>query len=742
MTDFSLDIGDGKMARLRPGLVNSTLNLDPRRQLRVLWVRRNILFLCLASVLALTWTAVSLATPLYSAQAGVMIDNRKMRIIDFRDMMTQMQPGLIQVTSEVEVIHSRALAQRVATKLGLYDDPEFNASLRPKPRFNLGAALQPVMRIIGGAEPPALTDEEKTARTRAQVVSQLLARLDVKPIPQSMVIQLTYRSPDPKKAAQIANAFADGFVMDQIESRFEVTKQISDWLNGRLEGLRQQVSASERAVETYRSTNGLFESKGLLGAQQKLTELNTLLIAAQANRAAVEAKVAHLETLRVAGGDEFLDSPLIQRLKEQEEQLSREIADISTRYGEKHPNMIKALAGQKELHDKIKMEIGRLSQSERGELSIARSRETALRDQIKSLEDTVLTQNQLGIKLRDLEREAQSNRALYETFLNRSKETTQEADIKQADARVISRAERPETPSSPNRPMFLAAATIAGLLLGAIMVFLREHLDRSLRSPEQLEAITGVPSIGMIQTLRPTGKDKGANINSYVVDHPHSAIAESFRSLWVSLKHANRDNPPHLVVVTSSLPGEGKSFTSLSLARTVAGLGARVALVDCDLRRPTITKIVGVQPAHFFDEALSGHVSLAEATYRDPLTSLDILASRVLERPPLELLNSQRMTDLLDELRNSYDLVIIDTPPTMAVSDVQIIAQKADKVLFVVRWEKTPKEVVLTTLRMLRDVKINVAGTLLTQVNLNRHARYGYGDVGYYYGKYKGYYSD
>jgi succinoglycan biosynthesis transport protein ExoP len=404
--------------------------------------------------------------------------------------------------------------------------------------------------------------------------------------------------------------------------------------------------------------------------------------------------------------------------------------------------MIKALAGQKELRDKIKMEIDRLVQGERGELTIARSREAALRDQIKRLEETVLTQNQQGIKLRDLERQAQSNRALYETFLNRSKETTQEEDIKQADARVISKAEPPEAPSSPNRPALLAGALVGGLLLGAVIVFLREHLDRTVRSPEQLEALSGIPSVGMIQLLRNVGKDKGRGVHSYLVDHPHSGFAESFRSLWVGLKHAHRDQTPRLIVVTSSLPGEGKSFTSLSLARTVAGLGARVALVDCDLRRPTIAKVTGVKSSHYFDEALAGSVSLSDVACKDPLTELDIYPSRPLGRPPLDLINSQRMLDILDSLRNDYDLVVIDTPPAMAVSDVQIIGQIADKVLFVVRWEKTPKDVVMTVLRTLRDVKIDVAGTLLTQVNLDRHARFGYGDAGYYYGKYKSYYKE
>lgn len=733
---------EGGLARLQTsaGFVS---DLDLQRQIRILWARRNTLFLCLVLVMALTWGAMSLVTPLYSAHAAVMIDNRKMRIIDFKDMVAQMQPGLIQVVSEVEVIRSRALAQRVAERLRLYDDPEFNAALRPAPRFSLGTALGPVFRLLGGpSTQPPLTEAERAERQRARVISALLARLEVRPVPQSMVIQISVRSADSRKASAIANAFADGFVMDQIESRFEVTKQVSGWLNSRLEGLRDQVVASERAVESYRSTHGLFENKGLLGAQQQLTELNSQLITAQANRAAVEAKVAHLESLKGAGADEFLDSPLIQRLKEQEEQLSRDIADISTRYGEKHPAMIKALAARQELRDKIRIEVERLSQGERGELTVARTREAALRDQIRRLEETVLTQNQLSIKLHDLEREAQSNRVLYEAFLNRSKETSQEEDIRQADARVISRAEPPERPSSPNRPALMAGAVIAGLMLGAVMVFLREHLDRALRTPEQLEAMTGIPAIGMIQLLKSSRRGKTAGINSYVVDHPHSSFAESFRGLWVSLKHAKRDQPPRLVVVTSSLPGEGKSLTSLSLTRTVAGLGARVALVDCDLRRPTLARMVGVEPARYFDEALSGACPLADVAVRDPLTELDLYASRVLSRPPLELLNSQRMTDLLEELRADYDLVVVDTPPAMAVSDVQIIAQKADAVLFVVRWEKTPKDVVRSVLRTLGDVRVSIAGTLLTQVNLARHARYGYGDSGYYYGKYKSYYTD
>lgn len=731
-----------KLAPLRPAALPSSLDLDLGRQLRVLWAQRNVILICVAVVFVLTWVQISTITPQYTAQAKVIL-NSEGHGFDLRNTMADLEPSQFQVLSEVEVIKSRALAERVVDKLGLMTDPDYNGDLLPPaPKSGLDKLFQPIHRIFSkDSAIPELSEKEKAARARARVVSGILGPLAVKPVSQSLVIDLTYRSTDPKKAAEIVNAIADGFVLDQIASRFEVTKQITDWLNGRLEGLRQQVASSERAVETYRATYGLFENKGLLGAQQQLTELNSQMIAAQANRAAVEAKVAHIESLLSGGGDEALDSPLIQKLKEQEEQLSREISEISIRYGEKHPTLIKAMAQQQELRDKIKFEVDRLTQSERGQLTIARSRETALREQIKRLEETVQNQNQLGIKLRDLEREAQSNRTIYETFLQRSKENSQQQDIKQADARVISRAEVPEGPSSPNRPLMLSAGLIGGLLLGAILVFLREHLNRTVRSPEQLEALTGVPTIGMVQMLRGVGKDKDISRHSYLVDHPHSAFAESFRSLWISLRHADRNSVPRVVVVTSSLPGEGKSFTSLSLARTVAGMGARTVLVDCDLRRPTQANVTGVKPKHYFDEALSGQVSLAEVITRDNLTDLDIVASRSLGRSPMDLLNSSRMGTIIDELRESYDLVVIDTPPTMAVSDVQIIGQKADKVLFVVRWEKTPKEVVLTVLRALRDVKIDVAGTLLTQVNLDRHARYGYGDSSYYYGKYKSYYN-
>ena len=727
----------------RSNALSNALDFDLHRQLRVLWAQRDVIFLCVAGVFILTWALMSTMTPQYRATAEVMMENHNQRGIDLKNFMNQLQPNQIQVLSQVEVIKSRSLAERVVDRLKLMEDPEFNSSLRPPPKFSIAKLLAPVDRIFSHSAPaPDISAEDKAARARARVVGQLLSGLDVKPVQQSLVITLTYRSPNPKKAAEIVNAFADGFVLDQIEARFELTKQLTDWLNGRLEGLRQQVSDSERAVESYRSNNGLFENKGLLGVQQQLTELNSQLITAQANRATVEAKVAHIESLQNSDEAELLDSPLIQKLKEQEEQQAREISEISIRYGEKHPTMIKALAAQQELRNKIKFEVDRLIQVERGELTIARSRESALRDQIRRLEETVQSKNQLGIRLHDLEREAQSNRAIYETFLTRSKESSQEEDIRQAEARVISRAETPEAPSSPNRSLMTTSALVGGLLLGAIVVFLREHLNRTVRSPEQLEAITGVPSLGMIQMLKAGGKDKDSSRHSYLVDHPHSAFAESFRGLWVSLKHAERNSIPRVVVVTSSLPGEGKSFTSLSLARTVAGMGGRVALVDCDLRRPTLAKVTGVKPEHYFDEALSGDLPISDVIVRDNLTELDIVASRALKRPPMDLLNSPRMSAIIDELRDSYDLVVIDTPPTMAVSDVQIIGQKADKVLFAVRWEKTPKEVVLTVLRALRDVKIEVAGTLLTQVNLKRHAQYGYGDAGYYYGKYKSYYNE
>jgi len=711
--------------------------------LRILW-RGRLLIIGVTLLMVITMLVLlNLMTPQYTATAKVMIDPRRTRIFDSREVVGQLPPQLVTVMSEVEVVRSRNVAGRVADKLDAWNDPFFNPALRPKTTSWYSELRGKIRDTLSfGEEEKREAAEDTAERAMQSVLNSLNGRLAVVPIQQSLVMQISYTSPDPRRSMLVANTFANEYVLDQLENKFETTRQAATWLASRLDSLRNAVIASERAIGEYRAQNNLLDTRGGQPTQQQLSELNTQLILAQAKRAELEARISRIESEIQSdntGGtiDQLVDSPLIQRIKEQETQLAREISDLSTKYLDKHPRMVKAMAEKEELHRKLITEVGKLTQGLRSELQITRGRESGLREQIRRIEGTIRSQGQAGIRLNQLERELASNRQIYETFLQRSKETSEQEQAQQPEVRIISRAELPNGPSSPKRGLFLAAATLFGIILGATLALLIDALRNTFVNREQLEGFTGLPTLGGIP-LAPRGK----KVADYLLKKPHSAFAESLRSIWVALKHSGRQQIPRVIVVTSALPGEGKSVTALSMARAIALLGNKVALVDCDLRRSSLAEKTGMKADAHMGQVLSGEKTAEEIMLHDQVKNLDIYLGQTLTAPPLELLASDTMKSFIEGLRAKYDLVILDCPPVLPVSDAHVLSRLADGVVFLVRWNQTPKDAVRSGLRTLDEVGANVIGLTLTQVNARKQARYGYGDSAGYHKYYKSYYGN
>lgn len=745
--------GDGgRVARPRfqTGFVT---DIDIRQPLRTLWRRRWVIMALVLAAMASSWLFAARIEPIYTATSQVMIDSRRTRIIDIKEILSQLSPQVVTVTSEVEVLRSRGIAKRVADSLNLYQNPEFNPALRPiqATRFGLAAvreALAMVTGALGIAQPPRPSEDPAVVeeRMRAAVIDTLMARLEVSAVPQSMVMRISFQSTSAETASRIANAFAESYVTDQLEAKFQALRYASTWLNERLDGLRKAVVSSEQAVSGYRAEQNLLESRGASAAQQKLTELNTQLVVIQSKRAESEARLARVEAMTRSGRgadalDEVLDSQLVMRLKEQEATLSREASDLASRYGARHPQISKVQAELGELRGRIASEVGKLGQGLRNDAGVLKDRERAIVAQIKELESVSLRQGNEEIRLRELEREAQANRMLYETFLNRFKETDQQESIQQPDARIISLSETPRRPSYPRIPTLVFGATALGLLGAVILVLLIEKFDNTTRTKDQLESATGLPVLGLIPQVR--ARIARSDVSSYLIDRPGSSYAESFRIVWFAIRHPPDRPEPKTIVVTSSIPDEGKSLTALSLARTAASLGLRAILIDADLRRPSIAQKMGVTPDKTLADVLANDATIEQAILRDPISGMDVLAGRPSKQKQIDLLGAaDRLRAVIAELRADYDVVVIDSPPALPVADVQILARIADATIFCVRWNATPRESIQGAVQTLLDAKANLVGTLLTRVNVRKHSSYGYRDIGYYYGRYRSYYTD
>ncbi|NQV44239.1 MAG: polysaccharide biosynthesis tyrosine autokinase, partial [Rhodospirillales bacterium] len=386
------------------------------------------------------------------------------------------------------------------------------------------------------------------------------------------------------------------------------------------------------------------------------------------------------------------------------------------------------------------LEVSRIAKNLENEVAVAHARERSLRASLAKLEKTTTGHGRSEIQLRALEREAAANRLLFESFLNRFKETSQREELQQADARIISRAEIPVAASFPKKRLIVAIALVGSAFLGVLLVFVLERLDNGFRTAGQIEQQTGVPSLGMIPKI--TGKANQAHVDRYVIFKPTSSVSESIRSIRTSIMLSDVDDPPKVIALTSTLPYEGKTMLSLNLARVAAASGQRVLLIDGDLRRPRVHKSLGIANDKSIVELLNGELQMDEVCHVEDGTGLVFIPGKAVHVNPMDLLNSHAMRNLINGLRGRFDQVIIDAPPILAVADIKVIGQYSDKIIYCIKWNDTPREAAVAGLRQVIDAHLPLAGTVLTHVDVKKHAQYGYGDSGDYYGRHKEYYAD
>lgn len=678
-------------------------------------------------------------TPLYTGSVSVSIDQRKQQVVKVEEVMSDVQLDSGTMETETAIVRSLGLLGKVVDKLDLTSDAEF----APPPR---GLGFSWLLSRIGlAAKPPEETEtaEQTKEIARATTIRRLQKRLDVSVVPRSYVIRIEAQSKVPEKAQKIAETIADMYILDQLDAKFDATKRATTWLNGRLSELQQAVSDSERAVSIYRTENNLLDGKTGDVSSQQLSELNSQLILARADLAEKEARLKSVKGLADSGkgvetSSEALQSPLIQHLREQETEVLRKLSELTATYGDRHPRIINAQAELRDLREKIQVEVSKIASALGNDVEVSRVRMKSLEDSLHGVARDVGTDNQAEIKLRELQREADANKTLYELFLTRAKETTQESGSERPDARIISPAMLPQIPSFPNIPFFMAVSLLISLLAAIAVAAILDAMDNGVRTGEQIEEIGGGPTLAMIPSVKSAS---GISPEDTLIDAPTSPLAEAFRTLRAGLVLSNVDHPPKCIMVTSSLPLEGKTFTAVGLARASAVGGQKVLLIDADLRRPRSHHVFGSKGERGLVHALAGEAHVKDLIYKDAKSELHVLPAGKGIANPGDLFHSNQMKKLIENLTKNYDLIVIDSPPVMAVSDALILTKLVDKLLFVVRWNETPRQVVAEAINKLANVGETSVHTVITQVNLRKHARYGYGDYAYYYGRYKSYYS-
>jgi capsular exopolysaccharide synthesis family protein len=470
-----------------------------------------------------------------------------------------------------------------------------------------------------------------------------------------------------------------------------------------------------------------------------MSELNSQLVIARAARVEAEARLRQAQKAASgAGGDEsltqVLNSPLISALHQQEADLSRRLTDLSQNYGGRHPQVVSATAQLADVRAKIRSEVSKVIAGLSNELTIAQAREASLQGSFAGLRNDVSKQNDLSVQLNALMRDADANRNLLQTFLNRSKETDSSADFQAPDAQVISTADVPKVPSAPKYILFLAAAAVVSVLTAVSFAVLIEKSDDLLRSTDQIQPMLGAPALGLVPKI-------GGSLppERFVVNTPVSAYSESLLSLHTALMMSDVDNPPKVVMFTSSVSGEGKTSTAAALARTLALHGHRILIIDCDLRRPALHEAFKARDIPGLTDLLLGNAYFDEAIHHDTESPAHVLMAGTRAPNPQKILGSTQLRSLLGDLKDRYDLIILDTPPVLAVSDARLLARAADKTVYLVRWASTRRKSAASGLKQILDTGATVAGVVLSVVDARKHSRYGFADSGLYHGQIKYY---
>jgi len=634
--------------------------IDLAQQLAVIPRRKwSIIALALLMTTVASLVVYSM-TPWYKASATLLVERQQPRTPSNESLFVMFGGGSRQYyETQLEIVKSRKLAIRVIDSLQLANEPEFQPAR---------GGFHPLRSIRDWL---ALNEEVKPDQHRAKdmLVRQFQARLHAELIKGTQLVDVGFEARSPELAAKVANALAEAYIKDQLDSRIEMTRQATSWMQERLKVLKQSLDDSEIALQRYKEEHQLVDVKGVSTlTAQELDQLTTQLLNARAK-----------------------------------------VAELSKRYGPKHPLMI-----------------------------AARSEVATARQQLERGKGQIQTIGRKEVRLRELQRQVESNRKLYDTFLERFKAANQSVDLQAVSARITDPASVPLTPVRPKKASIVAKVFFISLVLGVLLAFLLESLNKTFRSSREVEEKLGQPLLGVLPLMKAGKKDRTAGAFALVNDN-ESGFAEAIRTIRTGLVLSGLDNPHKVILLTSSIPGEGKTVVSTNLAMAM-GKMEKVLLIGADLRRPSLSRALGIGSDNLgLTNLVAGTDDLGACIHHIDAANIDVLPCGQIPPNPLELLSSERFARVISKLEGMYDRIVIDSPPVQAVSDALVLSKFAKAVVYVVEADNTHENLVSNGLKRLLEHHAPIAGIVLNKLNVEKAAKYGYDYSGYYdhygYGK-------
>ncbi len=720
------------------------------------FVRRHWLLMVSAVLLALVGAQIYLVgmVPVFSATSQILLDPRKERISGAEKIYSDVSFDISFMESQIALMRSDDLLARVVKA----DAVAFPPGPRPEPVIpplvlSLSALLPPVapwLKQMFAVEAPWSPPVDINNPASVQgAVDGLRNSLQITRTGQSLVIAISVFSTDPQKATRLANAVAEAYAVDKLDARYASARRASEWLNDRLVDLGQQLRKSEDAVAQFRAKTGLLGS--VAGGpsqftQQQMTELNAKVVAARSEVAEKKLRLSVLEDALKNGSAADLSnifaSPEVAALKVRVSQAKQREAELRFRYTERHPALISAAAETRDAERALSVEIKKQVDAVRTDYELAVAKLAAAEKSFTDASSRGSEDEQTAVTLRELERAAAVNKSLFEDFLQRAKLTDEQATFEVREARTIVGAQPSSMPVSPNRNRIFAVAVLLGLAIWFAIAYALDRLKTGFTTAQQVENTLGLPVLGSLPRI--SGRERRASGKSLSLPllplhKPLSRFSETMRTLRSGLQLSDVDRPPKIVQVASSRPSEGKTTIALSIASSAAMAGHKVLILDCDLRRRSATHYFKAEKERGLVDYLASSESEDAFICHDVELDVDYLPAGSKSTSPPDLLQSDKLKTLLSKLRARYDYIVIDSPPVGPIVDAKILSLLADKVLFVVRWDATAREVAASAVAQLKTPR-KMAGVVLNLVNENRARRYGrqayhytYGDA--YYGE-------
>lgn len=677
-------------------------------------------------IAVLTALVVFAMRPTYRGTATLLIEQGKTKVVSIEEVYSS---GLIQreyYQTQVEILKSEELARKVVQKLKLTTHPDFD------PR-------QAEPGLLARLNPFRDETEPSEAEIQKSVVRAFKREIQVQLIRNSQLAQVSFTAHDKELAAKVPNVLAETFIESDLDARVAMTQKAAEWLRDRMGELRTKVDTAEKALQEYRDRERIVDTKGLAmsGASKQLEELTRGLVEARQKRAEAESGYALVQQIKAGRTGLSYESipavlrhPLVQKMKEQEADADRRLSDAAKRYGPEHPRMIQARAELEGAKESTAKQVESVIAGLAKEFEVARANEAAIERALAQSKADIQGINRKEFQLGVLEREVAQNRNLYDMFVNRLKETSVAGDLQSTVARVVDPAIVPSIPYAPKKAQIVGIAAAIALILAAMLALLLDRLTNTLNSTSDVEGRLGMPALGVLQKVKGFAK-KGFISEVAFFQDTQSTFAEAVRTVRTSVLMSALDEPHKVVVITSSVPEEGKTTVSFNLAGAL-GQVKKVLLIDADLRRPKIGKLLGKQSKQpGLADLVAGQAQISQCVFFDERPGIHILTAGTVPPNPLELLSSKRFAEVMHKLKEAFDVIIIDSAPLQLVSDAQVLSQFATSVIYVVRADSTPYQVAQNGIKKLRRVNAPILGVVLNQLDLEKAEKY--------YGEYSGY---